>query len=69
MWPLFFLDKIPLTHMTMKKAISVWKYSCTGVIINNHCMLHPEYIAAPLSIGFISLKLLKEKFCWDLIDL
>lgn len=53
----------------MKKAISIWKFSCTGVTINNHCILHPEYVAAPLSIGFIALKLLKENFFWHSIDL
>lgn len=30
--------------------------------MNNHYILHPEYVAALLSNGFTSLKLLKEKF-------
>lgn len=61
----FFLNKTPKvlnTHDHEKKAISLWKFSCTGVITNNHCILHPEYITILLSIGFISPKLLKEKF-------
>lgn len=47
--------------MTKKKAISVWKYSCTRIKINKYYVLHPEFIAAPFSNGFISLKLSKEK--------
>lgn len=42
--------------MTKKKALCVWKFFCTTVVINKHCILHPEYIAAPLSNAFISLK-------------